>query len=318
MTIIFDIETFIKSRNNYNLVQNIPKNIIQTKNNKRFHQKIYDNIQNTLFLNPDYNYYLITDEIGEELIKNNFESHILKAYYKLNIDQIKRNFLKYIALYLYGGVYINLDNGINGELNNIINNNFHHYFFWDNEKNIKNDVIISKSGNKIIFDIIHEMVNRINNFENNIHLATGNLLLTDIIYKDLTGEDEYYNINSKFSQKDRENLWKNNQNYKDGRLEYQSNVFNFTIHFKKEYLYDENIPEYTSNTILYKHIHIGSSETNTKIVKLEKIYSKDTKLTFKHQYKDEFSYEFDNETIKITRLDESKGWGQNLIAYLCS
>jgi len=66
----------------------------------------------------------------------------------------------------------------------------------------------------------------------------------------------------------------------------------------------------------FKTITIGSSKTNTKIIKLDKIYPKNTKLTFMHKYKDTFTYNFGDNKLSITRTDETKGWGQKLIGYL--
>lgn len=50
---------------------------------------------------------------------------------------------------------------------------------------------------------------------------------------------------------------------------------------------------------------IGSSQTNTKIIKLDKIYPKDT-----------FTYIFNNNELSITRTDETFDCGQDLIGYL--
>ena len=48
----------------------------------------------------------------------------------------------------------------------------------------------------------------------------------------------------------------------------------------------------------------------------DKIYPKDTKLNFIHNYKDTFTYIFNNNMLSITRTDETIGWDQNLICYL--
>lgn len=66
----------------------------------------------------------------------------------------------------------------------------------------------------------------------------------------------------------------------------------------------------------FNRIEIGSSETNTKIIKLDKIYPRDTKLNFVYNHKDTFAYKFNNNELSITRTDHIFGWGQNLIGYL--
>ena len=55
---------------------------------------------------------------------------------------------------------------------------------------------------------------------------------------------------------------------------------------------------------IFETIMMGSSQTNTKIIKLDKIYPKDT-----------FTYIFSKE-LSITRTDETFDCGQDLIGYL--
>lgn len=58
-------------------------------------------------------------------------------------------------------------------------------------------------------------------------------------------------------------------------------------------------------------IHIGSSRTNTKVIKSN--YT--GPLHFIHNYTDEFKYNHNNGNIYVTRTDTKNGWGQNLIGY---
>ena len=76
---------------------------------------------NILNINPDYNYYLITDDIGRSLISI-FDTEILDAFNKLNIVP-QKEILRYIAIYVYGGIYIDLDSTITFHLNHFIDNN---------------------------------------------------------------------------------------------------------------------------------------------------------------------------------------------------
>ena len=94
------IPTFIKSKVADTNKYNIPKIIIQTYKSDNIHEKIYKNIKNILAINPEYDYYLITDDIGRTLIEKNFEKDILDAYDKLNIGAAKGDFLRYISIYI--------------------------------------------------------------------------------------------------------------------------------------------------------------------------------------------------------------------------
>lgn len=59
-----------------------------------------------------------------------------------------------------------------------------------------------------------------------------------------------------------------------------------------------------------KIINIGTSKNNTKIIKLDKEYPSNTKITFdyKSQFSEQFSYNIDKNKLKITRTDKNCGW----------
>ena len=91
--------------------------------------------------------------------------------------------------------------------------------------------------------------------------------------------------------------------------DYKKNkVTNLSINYK-DIIYPDNIQ-------FKDKIIIGNSETQTKIITLDKIYPSNTKLLFAHKYKDIFSYIFNDNKLIITRMDENYGWGQHLIGYI--
>ena len=316
------IPTSIKAKKKDNKNYIIPKIILQTYKDNIIHEKIYNNIDNMLHINSDYDYYLITDDIGRSLIKKYFEKKILDAYDKLNIGAAKGDFLRYIAIYIYGGVYIDLDSSITTSLNKLIDNNMTHYIIWDSDCNIMNTPIISKPRNPIILGIINEVVRRISNYESNIFLATGPTVMTDVIYQDITGI-KIYDTKTNVSNTKRKNLWLKNEDYKNGKIIHSSKLSGIEFYMKdytESLLYSNNdkyIVTYNSPTpFLYKYIHVGSSKTNSKTITLNKIYHPDSKLVFLHNYNDKFSYFFSDNKLTITRTDAPGGWGQNLLAYL--
>ena len=175
------IESKIKTKIN----SKIPKNIIQVYKHNFIHPHIYNNIITMLHTNPDYNYYFITYEICEELIKIHFDENTLNAYNKIKVGASKADFIRYITLYIYGGIYLDLDASIEIDLNKFIITNADYIFFYRfvDEVKIVQWLIMTKPKNFIIKKIIDEMVNRINmNNETNIFLATGPNLFTDVIY----------------------------------------------------------------------------------------------------------------------------------------
>jgi hypothetical protein len=92
------------------------------------------------------------------------------------------------------------------------------------------------------------------------------------------------------------------------------NEYGDAINNIKEF-YISDFGKYIRNDDL-KAIKIGSSEENTKIIQLDKIYPSNTRLIFIHTYVDTFSYKFNNKELSITRTDKTNsGWGQNLVGY---
>ena len=82
----------------------IPKIILQTYHTDKLHNVIQDHIDSFLAINNDYKHYLITDEIGIQLIKDNFDDNVLDAFLKLNIGAAKGDFLRYTL----SGVYTSI------------------------------------------------------------------------------------------------------------------------------------------------------------------------------------------------------------------
>lgn len=105
-----EFPTFIKGRENNNIINKIPKIIIQTYKNNLLDNFIIQNINRMLDKNKDY--MLITDEMGIQLIKDNFDDKVLNAFNRINIGVGKADFIRYVALYIYGGVYLDLDASI--------------------------------------------------------------------------------------------------------------------------------------------------------------------------------------------------------------
>ena len=195
---IYNYESFTNNKIKINNVlinrlnnNEIPKIIIQTYKNNYVNSQIALNIQNILKLNPNYNYLLITDKDAENLISSNFTNEIYQAYLKLNVGAAKGDFIRYIALYLYGGVYIDLDSSITINLDTFINYNLDFIFFYDHAYNLMNTPIITKKKNPILLKLIYEVAKRINNNEQNIFIATGPTVFTDVVYNEITHENIY-------------------------------------------------------------------------------------------------------------------------------
>lgn len=72
----------------------------------KFHNICYEQIKK---LYPNEEYHLYCGEKLEEIIKNNFNKDIFTAYKKLKPYACKADLARYCLLYLYGGLYIDLN-----------------------------------------------------------------------------------------------------------------------------------------------------------------------------------------------------------------
>lgn len=238
---IFNVESF--SNDNYKIIENrilkktfisekkIPKLILQTYKDNKVNPIIHKNIIQMLNKNKDYSYLLITDSLGQELINKYFDKRVLNAFNCLNIGAAKGDFLRYIGLYIYGGIYIDMDSSINGNLDDYINFNYNFMFFMDRANNLEQWCIITKSKNLILKKIILTMVERIENRENNIFLATGPTLFTDVIYN-MINNSNIYDTNVKLTSYQRYNLFMKNKKFMGGRISKRTKNENLMFSFR--------------------------------------------------------------------------------------
>jgi hypothetical protein len=105
-----------------------------------YHNICYKQIKN---LYPNEEYHLYSGEELEEIIKNNFDNDVFTAYKKLRPYSYKGDLARFCLLYLYGGLYIDL----NIKLINIIPNlNMVEFFaFRDIAKSSKRSWSVSTS-----------------------------------------------------------------------------------------------------------------------------------------------------------------------------
>jgi mannosyltransferase OCH1-like enzyme len=191
---MIEIPIYIKSINEkpeQNLSQRIPKTIIQTYNTNKIPELIFENIMKILRKNPEYDYRLITDEEAVEIIKTHFDGRTLNAFQQLILGAAKGDFIRYIVLYLYGGVYLDLDASIETDLNTFIQPMDEFIFFINGDINLEQFCFMIRPRHPILLMIIEEMVKRIENRESNIFRATGPTLFNDVIYNMLNNSSIY-------------------------------------------------------------------------------------------------------------------------------
>jgi mannosyltransferase OCH1-like enzyme len=249
----------------------IPKRIMQTFLTNVVDIQIYNNIMKFLDKNKEYSYYFVTDKIGRELIEKHFSKKTLYAFDKLHIGAAKADFIRYIYLYLYGGIYLDIDADIRTNLNEFIKIDDEYIFILSpREKITVNQWFIAIMPlHPIMKKIIEEMENRILHDETNLLISTGPRLFTCVLYNYFNNK-ELYDI----SKLNNENIALINEiinKSKKGRILYEETYTRFiSFHF----------PGYYTNMLYTNTNHYADSMCETNIILKKKILSKNNHLYF--------------------------------------
>ncbi|MET4080985.1 mannosyltransferase OCH1-like enzyme [Pedobacter sp. UYP30] len=70
--------------------------------------------------NPEYRYEFYDDDRIISFLKEEYDDETLKLYQRINIGAAKADFFRYAVLYKKGGVYLDIDSGINVALDSFI------------------------------------------------------------------------------------------------------------------------------------------------------------------------------------------------------
>lgn len=162
----------------------IEKNIFQSWYTKDLDPRLQQKIINYRRLNPLYKYYLYDDKEIDEFVNKYYEGEIADCYNKLNIIVAKVDFWRYLILYKYGGIYLDMDSSINKNLDNLIKeddqaiisteSHFNSYVQWCLIFS-KEHIILKKT-----IDLIVENIKN-NSYPNDIHRMTGPTVYTKAI-----------------------------------------------------------------------------------------------------------------------------------------
>ena len=98
----------------------IPKIIHQTFKNADLPLLTKWHINRFRKKNPDYAYEFYDDDRIAEFLEKAYGQEVLGLYQKLNIGAAKADFFRYAVLYKEGGIYLDIDSGINGSLDDFI------------------------------------------------------------------------------------------------------------------------------------------------------------------------------------------------------
>ena len=101
--------------------QQIPFIIHQTFVYDKLPSKLNDCMKSWIVNNPEYEHHYYTNSECEQIIRANFDPDVYQAYKILIPGSAKANLFRYCILYLFGGVYININCSAKHSLSSIIN-----------------------------------------------------------------------------------------------------------------------------------------------------------------------------------------------------
>lgn len=172
---------------------------IQGENN--IPDKFKENVLKIKKMHLQWHYILWDDIAIINLLRNN--KKLIDTYYKLDYLHQKVDFARYVILYLYGGIYIDMDAYTVKPLDSLFEkfkeydlivskldlNSVENYVSCNHNECLNNGVIISKKNSKCMFNIIKHIMN---------NLKCEYKLTKSICINDTTGPKMFTTIINKF------------------------------------------------------------------------------------------------------------------------
>jgi len=158
----------------------IPKIIWQTfyQPIDQLHPVIQEQHQKIRSLNPTYEHRFFMDDDIENFIKTEFADNpkIQECFNKLNIMVAKVDLWRYLALYKYGGIYLDMDSSINRPLDELIKQSDNAILTAEgNKEKFVQWALIFAPNHPILKHTINHIIDNITNnkYPNDILMMTG-------------------------------------------------------------------------------------------------------------------------------------------------
>ena len=202
---MYDIPFYIPRKNTSGPDQifGVPLTIYHSWSTNKVPTRMKENIYSLLESNPEFDYYLYSDEMSYKFIKDNFSNDVAEAFDTLKPGAYKSDLWRYCILYIKGGVYIDIKyNTVKKPLIDIVKDSPTLYV---NDRDIMlvgikdcfyNGFMISPPNNVVFKDCIDEIVENCKNklYRTNPLDITGPCLLGRIIQK----HNKDYRKNNKY------------------------------------------------------------------------------------------------------------------------
>lgn len=166
----------------------IPKIFMQTWKNNNVPENWKSSPESIKQLMPDWKYVLMTDKDNRELIKKHFPD-FLDTYDSLEYPIMRADLIRYAFLYIYGGVYMDMDIELVKPLDDLFQDGGDIYVVESGNTGsiYTNSFLASKPGCKIWLDCLNEIKKPYPYWAYGKHLKTmikaGPLMLSRVIKK---------------------------------------------------------------------------------------------------------------------------------------
>lgn len=165
----------------------IPRLLIQTNKTRRVGRAAFRSTCDMLRHNPYFAYRFYDDDRCEKLLREHFAPSVLEAWWTLRAGAAKADLWRYCALYVHGGVYLDLDACICGPLDRtsddeqeaLLTASRPRAFMIDAEANLIQWILCAAPRDAVLLRTIEMSVARILAREPNIFVATGPSVFTD-------------------------------------------------------------------------------------------------------------------------------------------
>lgn len=162
----------------------IPKIIHQIwiQGHEKIHQDLKIYYDNCKIINNNFQHILWDDTKIRDLLIKNFDQIFIKTYNNYKIFAQKADFARYAILYIYGGIYLDMDMMCKKNLSLFLNNGFFctSYIFPDLFKRYLNGIIGARKNHPVFMTIFENIFKR-KNITKNITDSTGTGLFYDSI-----------------------------------------------------------------------------------------------------------------------------------------
>lgn len=164
----------------------ISKYVFQSWKTRNLPPELMRHRAEMIALNPDYQYELYTDDEMNQFVQQNYSGIIADCYNRLNIMVARVDFWRYLVLYKFGGIYLDMDSEIARPLGDliqpddraIITMEGNPYFFvqW---------CMMFEAGHPILKSVIDVVIENIttNRYPNDVHKMTGPTAFTEGIQR---------------------------------------------------------------------------------------------------------------------------------------